>query len=222
MVIKQRAINDAQKEERRQAILSAALELYQTTSYEAVNIAQVAQKAGVAKGTFYLYFKTKEELFLAMLAQEFIAWFDEADACFTEIQTGRGSCTVDELITPMGHSLENRPTLVRLTAILHSVLEQNIDFAAALHFKQMLLNRILQTGALLETCLPFLKPGQGTFVMLQVYVLLIGVQQLAEPAPIVKQVVAQKELELFQVDFLDYFLQSLKVFLKGLEHQAEE
>jgi hypothetical protein len=52
--------------------------------------------------------------------------------------------------------------------------------------------------------------------------LLIGVQQLAEPAPIVKQVVAQKELELFQVDFLDYFLQSLKVFLKGLEHQAEE
>ena len=182
----------------------------------------VAQKAGIAKGTVYLYFKTKEELFLAMLVQEFAAWFDEADACFKEIQTGQGSCTVDELITLMGRSLENRSTLVRLTAILHSILEQNIDFATALHFKQMLLARILQTGALLETCLPFLKPGQGIFVMLQVYVLLIGVQQLAEPAPMVKRAIKQKGLGVFQVDFLDYFLQSLKIFLNGLAHQAKE
>ena len=58
MAIKQRAISDAQKEERRQAILDAALLLYQETSYEAVNMAQVAQQAGVAKGTVYLYFKT--------------------------------------------------------------------------------------------------------------------------------------------------------------------
>ena len=222
MVIKRRAISDQQKEERRQAILNAVMQLFQKTSYEEVNMITVAQKAGIAKGTVYLYFKTKEELFLAMLVQEFAAWFDEADACFKEIQTGQGSCTVDELITLMGRSLENRSTLVRLTAILHSILEQNIDFATALHFKQMLLARILQTGALLETCLPFLKPGQGIFVMLQVYVLLIGVQQLAEPAPMVKRAIKQKGLGVFQVDFLDYFLQSLKIFLNGLAHQAKE
>ncbi|MBN1218464.1 MAG: TetR family transcriptional regulator [Anaerolineae bacterium] len=222
MVIKQRAISDEQKEERRQAILNATLQLFQKTSYEAVSIADVAQKTGIAKGTVYLYFKTKEELFLALLAQEFEAWFDEADACFKQIQVGQGSCTVDELITLMGYSLKNRSTLARLTAILHSILEQNINFATALHFKQMLLARILQTGALLETCLPFLKPRQGTLVMLHIYVLLIGVQQLAEPAPIVRQVIAQKGLEVFQVDFTDYFLQSLKVFLNGLEYQAQE
>ncbi|MBN1995339.1 MAG: TetR family transcriptional regulator [Anaerolineae bacterium] len=222
MVIKQRAISDEQKEERRLAILEATLQLYQETSYEAVNMAEVAEKAGIAKGTVYLYFKTKEELFLALLAQEFAAWFDEAEACFKQIQAGQGSCTVDEFIALIGYSLENRSTLVRLTAILHSILEQNIDFAPALHFKQLLLARILQAGALLETCLPFLEPGQGTLVMLHIYVLLIGVQQLAEPAPIVKQVIAQKGLEVFQVDFSAYFLQSLKIFLNGLKSQTSK
>ena len=53
------------------------------------------------------------------------------------------------------------------------------------------------------------------------YVLIIGVQQLAEPAPIVRQVIAEEDLKVFQVDFMDYFLEALKVFLNGLNHQTE-
>jgi AcrR family transcriptional regulator len=221
MVIKRRAISDEQKEERRQAILDAALQLFQETSYEAVNIADVAEKAGVAKGTIYLYFKTKEGLFLALLTQEFEAWFDEAESLLKEIQTTQGTCTVDELIPLVGRSLENRPTLVRLTAILHTILEKNIDFSTALSFKQMLLARILQTGALLEACLPFLEPGQGVSVAVHIYVLIVGVQQLAEPAPIVKQAIAEDELKVFQVDFMDYFLETLRIFLNGFKHQTK-
>lgn len=217
MVIKQRAISDQQKEERRQAILTAALTLYKETSYEAVNIAQVAQKAGVAKGTFYLYFKTKEELFLAMLAEEFVDWFDEFDVGLTTIQTTQGTCSIDEFITGVGTTLANRSTLIRLIAILHAVLEQNIDFDTAYHFKQMLLARIAQTGALTEAVLSFLKPGEGVFLMLHTYALIIGVQQLAEPAPIVRQVIEEKELQAFKVDFMEYFLATLKIFLTGLQ-----
>jgi AcrR family transcriptional regulator len=217
MVIKQRAISDQQKEERRRAILTAGLELYQETSYEAVNIAQVAQKAGVAKGTFYLYFKTKEELFLAMLAQEFVKWFDQIDTGLTTIQTTQGTCSIDEFIAGVGATLENRSTLIRLIAILHAVLEQNIDFDTAYRFKQMLLVRIAQTGALTEAVLSFLKPDEGVFLMLHTYALIIGVQQLAEPAPIVRQVIEEKDLQDFQVDFMDYFLTTLKIFLNGLQ-----
>jgi AcrR family transcriptional regulator len=221
MVIKRRAISNEQKKERQQAILDAALQLFQETSYEAVNVAGVAEKVGIAKGTIYLYFKTKEELFLALLAQEFEAWFDEAGSFLKEIQTTQGTCTVDELIPLVGRSLEKRPTLIRLTAISHNILEQNIEFSTALSFKKMLLARILQTGALLEACLPFLEPGQGVYVVVHTYVLIIGVQQLAEPAPVVKQVIKEKELGVFQVDFMDYFLETLRVFLNGLKHIKE-
>jgi AcrR family transcriptional regulator len=222
VVIKRRAISDEQKEERRQAILDAASQLFQETSYEAVNIAEVAEKAGIAKGTVYLYFKTKEELFLALQAQEFEAWFDEVDTYLEEIQAAQETCTIEELVALSSRSLENRPILVRLITIVHAILERNIDFSTALSFKQMLRSRILQTGFLLEACVPFLQPGQGARLMLLTYVLVIGFQQLADPAPVVKQTFAEPGMEIFKINFLDEFSEALKVFLYGLEYQSKQ
>jgi AcrR family transcriptional regulator len=48
---------------RRDAILEAALEEFSARGYEATRIDDVAQRAGVAKGTIYLHFEDKEALF---------------------------------------------------------------------------------------------------------------------------------------------------------------
>jgi AcrR family transcriptional regulator len=48
---------------RRDAILEAALEEFSARGYEATRIEDVAQRAGVAKGTIYLHFEDKEALF---------------------------------------------------------------------------------------------------------------------------------------------------------------
>jgi AcrR family transcriptional regulator len=55
--------------ERRQAILAAALEEFSGHGFEATRLEDVARRAGVAKGTIYLYFTDKETLF-----QELIRW----------------------------------------------------------------------------------------------------------------------------------------------------
>src|SRR4051812_20513013 len=74
------AMHEEQKEERRQDILTTAWQLFQTTSYEAVTIARVAEFVGLAKGTIFLYFKTKEALFLALLEQQLGSWFTSVHA----------------------------------------------------------------------------------------------------------------------------------------------
>lgn len=48
---------------RRQAILDAALAVFAERGYEAARLDDVAARAGVAKGTLYLYFRDKEDLF---------------------------------------------------------------------------------------------------------------------------------------------------------------
>lgn len=48
---------------RREAILDAALIVFADRGFEAARLDDVAAKAGVAKGTLYLYFKDKEALF---------------------------------------------------------------------------------------------------------------------------------------------------------------
>jgi AcrR family transcriptional regulator len=49
--------------ERRQAILTAALDEFSARGFEAARLDDVAKRAGVAKGTIYLYFRDKESLF---------------------------------------------------------------------------------------------------------------------------------------------------------------
>src|SRR5262249_30195989 len=48
---------------RRQAILDAALDVFAERGFEAARLEDVAARAGVAKGTLYLYFDDKEALF---------------------------------------------------------------------------------------------------------------------------------------------------------------
>jgi AcrR family transcriptional regulator len=55
------------KEERPQEIAEAALAAFAEKGYAATRVDDVARRAGVSKGLLYLYFKTKEELFKAVV-----------------------------------------------------------------------------------------------------------------------------------------------------------
>jgi len=55
------------KEERPQEITAAALAAFAEKGYAATRVDDVAKRAGVSKGLLYLYFKTKEELFKAVV-----------------------------------------------------------------------------------------------------------------------------------------------------------
>lgn len=214
-----RAIRDEQKEARRQAILDAAWRLFQETPYDALNMSDVARSAGLAKGTVYLYFKSKETLFLAIQAQQFEAWFDEVDA---ELADARHEGTISAVAPLITASLDRRPALTRLFAILHVILEHNIPLADARAFKQMLRERLFQTGRLLEEALPFLRPGQGGHLLLQTYALAIGVQHLAHPAPVVRRVLEQEpDLAVFDLAFADEFRQAFTRLCHGVKAENE-
>src|SRR3954453_21663912 len=53
----------ARQAERREAILAAALEEFSASGFASTRLDDVAKRAGVAKGTIYLYFRDKESLF---------------------------------------------------------------------------------------------------------------------------------------------------------------
>ena len=52
---------------RRDAILAAALEEFSARGFEATRLDDVAKRAGIAKGTIYLYFRDKESLFQELI-----------------------------------------------------------------------------------------------------------------------------------------------------------
>ncbi len=59
------------KEEMRNAILDAALRVFADKGYHATSVSTVAHAAGLAKGTLYIYFESKESLISAAVEREF-------------------------------------------------------------------------------------------------------------------------------------------------------
>lgn len=55
------------KEDRPQEITEAAFDAFAEKGYASTRVDEVASRAGVSKGLLYLYFKTKEELFKAVV-----------------------------------------------------------------------------------------------------------------------------------------------------------
>jgi AcrR family transcriptional regulator len=58
---------EARTAARREAILAAALDEFSQQGFEAARLDDVAKRAGVAKGTIYLYFRDKEALFQELI-----------------------------------------------------------------------------------------------------------------------------------------------------------
>jgi hypothetical protein len=113
--------------------------------------------------------------------------------------------------------------MARLLAILHVVLEHNVSYESAVQFKQMLLQRIAATGALLEGCLSFLSPGQGVQVCMWYYMFVLGLQQLVNPAPMIRQVIeSEPELGVFALDFSGECSAALATLLYGLQAVSQQ
>ncbi len=62
-----RARNEEQRQAKLQAILDAALDVFAQKGFADARLDDVAARAGVAKGTIYLYFASKEALFEALI-----------------------------------------------------------------------------------------------------------------------------------------------------------
>ncbi len=59
------------KEERSRQLLQAALECFGTKGYHQTQVSDIIEKAEVARGTFYLYFESKREIFKALMEELF-------------------------------------------------------------------------------------------------------------------------------------------------------
>src|SRR3954452_14745632 len=68
-----------QPQTRRSDIIGAALRLFAAKGFAATRLDDVAEAAGIAKGTVYLYFATKEELFRDVVRQELLPTLDRLE-----------------------------------------------------------------------------------------------------------------------------------------------
>lgn len=101
------------REQRRQQILDAALQTFAEDGYHGSSVSHIVKAAGVARGTFYLYFDGKEAIFRELL--------DELLATFRASIRGvdlKGGSMQDQLVAIVCDILRTTESNRRLTRII--------------------------------------------------------------------------------------------------------
>ena len=127
------------KREKKRKLFDAALELFTSKGFHDTSISNIVRKAGLAKGTFYLYFKDKYDLRDHLIAVQSSYLFQKADDALK-----RTKITIfeDKIIFIIDHVLESLSQNPKMTtfisknlswgifksALIHSDTDQTLDF----------------------------------------------------------------------------------------------
>ena len=166
-----RARSAAAKEARRSAILAAARALHDQSGYAGVAVADVARRARLAKGTVFLYFPTKEALFLALFDGLLDDWLE---ALHGAVAGEAGAFTSEQLATTITGTLAERVALRRLLPLVGAVIEPAVPKDQLAESRRRRLRRFFATGALVEERLRLARPGDGVLLLRCAFALLVG------------------------------------------------
>ena len=179
MVVLHRAVQAEDKAARRAAILEAATRLLARDPENFASVAQVAEEAGLAKGTVYLYFKTKEEMLMAIHAGQASRLFDDVDAM---IAAKGAAMTVDDAAGSFCAFVQRNPLFLQVASTCHSSFERNIDADFMYQFRLRIVARLSAIGPKLEQIFPRLQAGQGVELLNHTYAFGIGTWLLCDPS----------------------------------------
>lgn len=166
----QRARRDAEKAERREAILAAAGALLRATGFEGFSMSVLARKTGIAKGTLYLYFDTREEVLLALYVETLAAWS-------RALASGLRDSTSDaDFVALFQATATADPNFLTLRARLESVIEHNVSLERMVEAKRAMRSLIEDLAPRVERALR-LGPGTGTRLLVALGALQLGAAQ---------------------------------------------
>jgi len=194
MVIRQRAIHSEDKQERHHAILDATERLLTRAPVRVANMAEVADEAGLAKGTVYLYFPSKEELLLALHERHSDDFFRALIALLARSQP----VTIAEIMEITRTHIVERPTFLPLATRCFALVDTEVPLEAAKAFKERMAQRLTAAGAGLERHFPELEQGGGVALLRHSYALIVGLWQMSASAS------GSPGLSACGVDKLDY------------------
>ena len=127
-----RKVTPEQIARKREEIVSACEQLYQTMSFREITLKEIGNITSFSRPTIYNYFETKEEIFLALFQREYDRWNED----LTAILNGDEQMTKAELSEKIASSLAGREQLLKLLSMNNFDMEANSRQELLTAFKQ--------------------------------------------------------------------------------------
>lgn len=214
-----RARKSEDKSARREHILDQSWKLFETRDFDAISMEDLARQSGLAKGTLYLYFQSKEEVFIHLVPQTLNNWLQEVG---NEMKTCPTPASPQDIALVLSSTLRNHPALPRLLSDLHTILEKNSSLEMVHDLKIKLLESLQQMAQSLEGKIPALEADLAFPFLMKAYALIVGLHQVCNPPARVHELLQKPELEVFKLNFHQELETGLVWLLSGIEKMHSE
>jgi AcrR family transcriptional regulator len=213
MSVGPRGQRDEHKQGKRDAIVKAARALFERSPRMDATVAEVAERAGVAKGTVFLYFTSREAIELAVLEGELRDWLVGLDG---DLEQG-GAWTIERASATLVGSVVLRKLMLRLLARLESAIEHRVPEESSHALARWMAERFTATGARLEARLPTqLSRGEGARFLLRFRALATGLWVMSDRGASVTRALTEPALSSARVDFERELDGALSALLRGM------
>jgi TetR/AcrR family transcriptional regulator len=212
MVIKKRAISENEKKKRKEKILKTAWNLFKKADGQLPTMSVIAQQAGLSKGTLYLYFKTKEEIFLQLYLHKLQEWHESVG---DKLNKSSGNISETEFAEIITDYVIKNPLLLKMGSLVRGVLEENTDEKIIVETKMQISQLLERCGRL--TCQKFsgVTLSQAVQIHMRIYALIFGLWQITSSPKHIRKMIDKARINAFESDFYDIVVESVATFLKG-------
>jgi AcrR family transcriptional regulator len=169
-----RAVGVQEKLTRHGAILDAAYALIKANPKVLPSVQDVANAAGLAKGTLYLYFETKEAIYLGLHQRLTEAFFT---ALIDQLEAPK-PFTLAVLLGVIDRYMIKVPQFFALGSSCMSTAIHAVEPATVQAFHQQLGLYLFRAGTLFERRLPNMNPGDGVRMLHLGYAQMLGLYQM--------------------------------------------
>jgi AcrR family transcriptional regulator len=209
-----RAMAEAEKTARRRAIVSAAAGLLARWSLTDITMDRIAARTGIAKGTVYLYFRTKETLFLDLFEELHNKWHVGLREQLVSADKPVDAREAARIITA---SLVAEPLLLRLYTVPLPVLEKDLDSESSAALIRGREQRIDETASVLDERIPAINIEQARDFLRRIGWVVAGLVQAASPSPATAQARDRQDLTASRIDFSTELESILTALLQAVD-----
>ena len=157
--------------QKREEIVNACEQLYQTMSFREITLKEISNITSFSRPTIYNYFETKEEIFLALFQREYDRWNED----LTAILEGNGQLTKKELADRIAASLAGREQLLKLLSMNNYDMEANSRQELLTTFKKSYGRSMQLMRMLLEKFCPDMRPADIQHFIYTFYPFMFGI-----------------------------------------------
>ena len=204
-------------EKRPAEIIEACRKLYKVKSFKEISLKDISRETSLSRPSIYNYFQTKEEIFLAVLEDEYRLW----NISLENILKNNEELGVEEFSAKFSNTLKERTGLLKILSMNLYEIEENSRKESLVEFKKEYGKAVELTGLCLKKFFPSLSEEERKEFIFAFFPFMYGLYPYVHPTEKQLDAMMDAGIERLDMDQVETARKFIKDSLYGIVKEEQ-